>query len=172
MPDENVEVTWRVATDAAMSNVVRRGSAVASPGLGHSVHVEVDGLPPDRWYWYQFQAAGEASPLGRARTFPPPESTPSKLNFAFASCQHYESGHFTAYRHMAREELDLVIHLGDYIYEGASQDGRVRKHVGPELNSLEEYRNRYAQYKTDTHLQATHAAFPWLVTWDDHEFDS
>jgi alkaline phosphatase D len=172
MPVENVEVTWRVATDAAMRKVIRCGCAVASPGLGHSVHVEVNCLQPDRWYWYQFQAAGEASPIGRTRTFPPPESTPSKLKFAFASCQHYETGHFTAYRHMAREELDLVIHLGDYIYESASQDERVRKHVGPELNSLEEYRNRYAQYKTDTHLQATHAAFPWLLTWDDHEFDN
>jgi len=97
---------------------------------------------------------------------------PERLRFAFASCQHYESGFFNAYYHMANDDLDLVVHLGDYIYEGDGARGAIRKHVGLEINSLDDYRNRHAQYKTDTDLQAAHAAFPWLVTWDDHELDN
>lgn len=170
MPEEAVEVAWQVAEDEAMTRVVRRGTTVANPEWAHSVHVEVEGLRPDREYWYQFQAAGETSPRGRTRTMPPSDALPDSLRFAFASCQHYEQGLFTAYEHMAREDLHLVVHLGDYIYEAAARDGLVRKHVGPELKSLADYRNRHAQYKTDPALQATHAAFPWIVTWDDHEF--
>ncbi len=94
------------------------------------------------------------------------------MRFAFVSCQHYEHGYYVAYQHLLRQNLDLVIHLGDYIYEGAAEQGKVRQHVGKELNTLDQYRNRYAQYKTDEDLQAAHAAFPWLVTWDDHEFDN
>jgi alkaline phosphatase D len=97
---------------------------------------------------------------------------PGQLNFAFASCQHYEQGLFTGLGHMAREELDLVVHLGDYIYEYGGIDGKVRKHTGPEITTLEHYRNRYGQYQTDPHLQAAHAHCPWLVTWDDHEVDN
>lgn len=170
MPAENVEVAWRVATDEGMKHVIRKGTEVASPEWAHSVHVEVEGLEPDRWYWYQFHVGNETSPVGRTRTAPRADALPNALRFAFASCQHYETGLFTAYEHMARENLDLVIHLGDYVYEGAGRDGQVRRHVGPELHSLEDYRNRHAQYKTDAFLQATHAAFPWIVTWDDHEF--
>jgi alkaline phosphatase D len=97
---------------------------------------------------------------------------PGQLNFAFASCQHYEQGLFTGLGHMAREELDLIVHLGDYIYEYGGIDGKVRKHTGPEITTLEHYRNRYGQYQTDPHLQAAHAHCPWLVTWDDHEVDN
>lgn len=172
MPPENVEVSWQIARDESMRQIVRSGKAVASPRLAHSVHVEVDGLEPDRWYWYRFQVGNETSPVGGTRTAPPAEAIPPVLRFAFASCQHYESGFYTAYEHMAREDLDLIIHLGDYIYEGPGRDGRVRRHVGPELTTLDDYRNRHAQYKTDPHLQAAHAGCPWLVTWDDHEFDN
>jgi alkaline phosphatase D len=94
------------------------------------------------------------------------------LRFAFASCQHYESGLYTAYEHMAREDLDFIAHLGDYIYEGAAKDGAVRKHNSREIETLEEYRNRHALYKTDPYLQTAHRLFPWIVTWDDHEFDN
>lgn len=97
---------------------------------------------------------------------------PQKLKFAFASCQHYESGYFTAYDHMAKENLDIVLHLGDYIYEYAGMDNRVRKHHGPEITTLEHYRNRYAQYRMDQSLQNMHALCPWVVVWDDHEFDN
>lgn len=172
MPQENLLVAWQVAADEKMSKVLAQGSAVASPEMAHSVHVEVSGLEPGRWYFYQFSAAGEISPVGRTRTAPLASSLPERLRFAFASCQHFESGLFTAYEHMAAEDLDLVVHLGDYIYEGAAQPKQVRQHVGPECESLDDYRSRYAQYKTDEHLQATHACFPWVVTWDDHEFDN
>jgi alkaline phosphatase D len=169
MRPENVEVKWEVADDEAMTKTVIKGTSVATPDLAHSVHVEVPGLKPDRWYFYRFTAAGEASPVGRARTAPALGATPERLKFAFASCQHYESGLYTAYQHMAKEGLDLVAHLGDYIYEGAGTTKGVRHHVGPELKNLSEYRNRHAQYKTDEHLQAAHAMCPWIVTWDDHE---
>ena len=172
MPDEDVEVSWIVADDERLTKVVQKGTAVASPDLAHSVHVEVEGLRPGRGYFYQFKVGSETSPVGRTRTAPDALQANGKLRFAFASCQHYETGLYTAYEHMATESLDLVVHLGDYIYEGAARDRQVRKHVGPELNSLADYRNRHAQYKTDEHLQATHVAFPWIVTWDDHEFDN
>ncbi len=172
MPPINVEVGFEVATDETMKQVVRRGVTVATPQLGHSVHVELHGLPPDRWYWYRF-AAGEArSRVGRARTTPPVGSKPARLDFACVSCNHFEHGLFTGFDHMSRETIDLVIHLGDYIYEYAGIDGRVRKHSGPEITTLDHYRNRYGQYQSDPHLQAAHAHCPWLVTWDDHEFDN
>lgn len=172
MPSEAIEVTWTVADDEAMTKVVQKGTSVANPQWAHSVHVEVEGLAPDRWYWYQFKCGSDTSPKGRARTFPTPGSHSEALNFAFASCQHFEAGHYTAYEHMLKESLDLVVHLGDYIYEGPGRDTGVRKHVGGKLLTLEDYRNRHAQYRTDSHLAAMHAACPWLVTWDDHEFEN
>ena len=172
MPMEPVEVSWQVADDEAFSKVVQKGTTVAVPDWGHSVHIELEGLRPDRWYWYQFKVGNETSPVGRTRTMPVTGTSPDKLKFAFASCQHYETGYYTAYEHMAREDLDLVVHLGDYIYEGKGIDGRLRKHTGEEIVSVEDYRNRYALYKSDEALQAAHAAAPWLVTWDDHEVDN
>ena len=167
-----IEVAWEIATDDGMRNVVRRGTSIATPQLGHSVHVEVDGLEPDRWYWYRFRSGDAESPIGRTRTMPANDSSPAELRFAFASCQNYEAGLYTAYEHMAKEELDLVFHLGDYIYEYKGEDGRVRKHVGKEIESLDDYRIRHAQYKSDPLLQAMHARCPWMVVWDDHEFDN
>ena len=166
---ESVDVVWEVAEDDAMRKIVRRGTTTAIPRLAHSVHVELDGLASDRWYWYRFRAGDADSPVGRTRTFPTKESKPTQLKFAFASCQHYETGLYTAYEHMAEDDLDLVFHLGDYIYETAGRDNLVRKHAGSEIFSLDDYRIRYAQYKTDPALQAMHAACPWHVTWDDHE---
>ena len=138
----------------------------------HSVHVEVSGLKPDRWYWYQFKAGSEVSPKARTRTLPAAGVMAPRLQFAFASCQHYETGLYTAFEHMLKEDLDLVFHLRDYIYEYRGIDKRVRKHLGDEITSLDDYRTRHAQYKTDPALQAMHAAVPWVVTWDDHEFDN
>jgi alkaline phosphatase D len=169
---ENIDVAWEIASDEAMRDVVRRGTAVATPALAHSVHVEADQLDPGRWYWYRFRAGDAESPIGRTRTMPARDSIPDELRFAFASCQHYEAGLFTAYEHMAREELDLVLHLGDYIYEYEGKDGKVRKHLGKEIESLDDYRIRHAQYKADALLQKMHARCPWIVTWDDHEFDN
>ncbi len=172
MPGEPVEVDWLVAEDEQLARVVRRGRALATPELAHSVHVEPDGLDAGRPSWYRFRAGGAQRPVGRARTSPPPGALPSRFRFALASCQHYEQGLFTAYEHMLREDVDLVIHVGDYIYEGAPQPNRPRRHVGPECTTLEGYRARYGQYKSDPALRAMHAAAPWLVTPDDHEFDN
>lgn len=169
MPAEPMEVAWQVAADEAMTRVVQRGTATAVPAWGHSVHVEVAGLEPDRWYWYQFKAGGEVSPVGRTRTMPAAGAAAERLRFAFASCQKYETGYYTAYEHLAREDLDLVVHLGDYIYEKGDGGGAVRPHGTPEIFTLDDYRARYAVYKSDPALQAAHAMAPWIVTWDDHE---
>ena len=172
MPDEAVEVHWTVASDERMTRVVQRGTSVARPDLGHAVHVEVRGLEPDRWYWYRFRSGNEASRVGRTRTLPVAGSSVGRLKMAFASCQHYEMGYFTAYRHMAEDDLDVVFHLGDYIYEYDGRDGRTRKHTGDEIELLRDYRNRHALYKLDPDLQDAHARFPFIVTWDDHEVDN
>jgi alkaline phosphatase D len=172
LPSENFEVKWEIANDEQMTSIVQSGSTTATPTLGHSIHVEVNGLKPDRWYWYRFHCGDATSPVGRTRTMPATDAMPNALRFAFASCQHYETGLYTAYQHMCQDDLDLIVHLGDYIYEGAGQDKRTRKHVGQELMSLDDYRTRYAQYKSDPDLMAAHQSAPWLVTWDDHEFDN
>lgn len=175
MKPETVAVRWEAAEDEGMKKVAASGTALATPQLGHSVHAVAAGLKPDRWYFYRFTAGDAVSPVGRTRTLPEPGATPERLRFAFASCQHYEQGLFTAYDRMAKDDLDLVFHLGDYIYEYPGADKRVRKHSGPakaKIHSLAEYRERYAQYRSDPLLQRVHAAFPWFVTWDDHEFDN
>lgn len=175
MPDEPVWVHWRVAEDEAMTKVVAKGKEVAGPDWAHSVHVEVTGLRPDRWYWYEFRAGAEISPRGRTRTLESPDraaNETSMLKMAFASCQHWEAGFYTAYQHMLEESPDLVFHLGDYIYEGPAKEGQIRKHNSAEIMTLADYRNRHAQYKTDPALQAIHRNAPWVVTWDDHEFDN
>jgi alkaline phosphatase D len=172
LPAELIEVQWEIADDESMKNVVRHGKAVATPQLGHSVHVEAEGLEPDRWYWYRFRAGDAESRVARARTLPDPTAMPESLRFAFASCQNYEQGLFTAYEAMARDELDLIFHLGDYIYEYEGRENKVRKHVGGEIATLDDYRIRHAQYRSDPHLQAAHERCPWFVTWDDHEVDN
>jgi alkaline phosphatase D len=172
MPPAPVDVTWEVADDDGMRRIVRRGRTAATPEGAHTVHVEVDDLDPDRFYWYRFHAGDATSPVGRTKTLPRSGTDVNRLRFAFASCQHYEAGYFTAYRHMAAEDLDVVFHLGDYIYEGPGRDNQVRRHHGPELTTLQHYRERYAQYRLDPDLQAAHAAFPWIVTTDDHEVDN
>ena len=170
MPPESIEVSWQICDDEAMTRVVQSGTATATPDWSHSIHVEVSGLRPDRWYWYQFKAGGEVSARGRTRTTPAADTLPERLRLAFVSCQHYERGFFTAYDHLSREDIDLVVHLGDYIYEGDAAAGQsVRRHSSGECVTLADYRLRYSQYKTDADLQRAHAAAPWIVTWDDHE---
>ena len=172
MPMAAVEVGWEVASDEGMRTVVRRGTELARPELGHSVHAEVGGLGPGREYWYRFTVGGERSQVGRTRTAPAPGAPTTRLRFATCGCSNYESGHFTAYRHLANERFDFVFHSGDYLYEGRADGGRhakVRQHVGDELYTLEDYRDRYALYKSDPDLMAAHASAPFIVTWDDHE---
>ena len=167
-----VPVRWEVADDEAMRRVVRRGTVLAHAAWAHALHVEVRGLAPDRIYWYRFSARGEASPVGRTRTAPAPAARPARLGFAVASCQDFQNGYYSAYRHMAREDIAFVLHLGDYIYEYAGNPARTRPHLGGETVTLADYRNRYAQYRTDPDLQAAHAAFPWLAVPDDHEVEN
>ncbi|MGQ0749789.1 MAG: alkaline phosphatase D family protein [Betaproteobacteria bacterium] len=169
MASQTVRVAWEVASDESFRTVLTRGTALATVQWAHSVHVEVAGLQPGRWYWYRFRAGDAVSLPGRSRTAPATGAPVERMRFAFASCQHYEQGYFAAYRHMAAEDLDFVAHLGDYIYESSWGRKHVRKHEAGEPITLEEYRNRHARYKTDADLQAAHAAFPWMVTWDDHE---
>jgi alkaline phosphatase D len=171
MAGQRVVVTWEVAEDDRFARIVQSGRATAVPELGHSVHVDVNGLTPGRWYVYRFRASDATSPVGRVRTTPAAGAV-EPLAFAFVSCQHYEQGLYTAYQHLAHEELDLVAHLGDYIYEYGVIEGRPRRHSIRECLTLDDYRERYAQYKTDAHLQAAHARCPWVVTWDDHEVDN
>ncbi|WP_017313904.1 alkaline phosphatase D family protein [Mastigocladopsis repens] len=178
MPSENFRVQWQVASDENMQQVVRSGTAMSTPEFAHSVHVEVQGLEPEHWYWYQFRVGNEVSQIGRTRTAPLPGAPVSQLNFAFVTCQKWEDGFYSAYRNLANEELDVVFHLGDYIYEyGINSTGGVRNVSLPEqfqqqTKTLEQYRLRYALYKTDPDLQSCHALFPFVVTWDDHEVDN
>lgn len=168
-----VTVSWRISLDEAFRHVVASGEVVARPDSAHAVNVEVSGLRPDRPYWYQFTALGEQSPVGRARTAPAPNADNTRLKLAVASCAHWELGYFSAYRHMAAEEPDLVLFLGDYIYEYSLGAGRAAEIVRPyglaEATDLAGYRRRYALHRTDADLQALHAAAACVATWDDHE---
>jgi alkaline phosphatase D len=174
MGQGTVEVTWEVATDPQMRNIVRVGDAVAHARNGHSVFANVDGLRSDTWYYYQFNYAGQKSRIGRTRTFPAAGPTPAAMRFALVSCQDYEAGFYAAYRDISRQQLDFVVHVGDYIYEGAADPTKPadRRHTGNEITSVEDYRNRYALYRLDPDLQYAHAAFPFITTWDDHEVDN
>src|SRR5574338_1512070 len=167
LPDSAITLRWELAEDAGFSRLVRNGQAQALPELAHSVHVELAGRDPDRWYFYRFILGDAVSPVGRTRTLPRSDATPSRLRVAYASCQRWEHGYFSAYRHMQEEEVDAVLFLGDYIYEYPGAADPVRE--GPcELPvTLDGYRRRYALNKSDTDLQAMHANCPWVVTWDD-----
>ncbi|MGA0612021.1 alkaline phosphatase D family protein [Caldimonas sp. KR1-144] len=168
---ERVAVRWEVADDERFTRVVARGEEIAESDGAHSVHAEPRGLKPDRWYWYRFSALGQRSDAGRTRTAPAADADAS-LDFAIASCQRWDDGHYAAWRDAAASGLDLVMFLGDYIYESAARPNRIRSHEGPLVRTLEQYRARYAQYKSDPALQTAHAACPWLLVWDDHEVDN
>ena len=172
MGEEDVEVDWVVAEDPRLRRVVRSGTTLASAAMGHSVHVDADGLEPSTVYWYAFSALGQRSRVGRTRTAPAPGAT-DPLFFAFASCQSFSTNHFAAYREVVRTAPDFVVHLGDYIYEGGGPDtSAAREHVGAQPFDVLTYRNRYALYKGDANLKAAHAVSPFIVTWDDHEVDN
>jgi alkaline phosphatase D len=177
MPSRRVDVRWEVFADRRGRRVVRRGTVSAGPETAHAVHVEVDGLQAGREYWYRFVVGKDASRTGRALTSPRRSAMPASLAMSFVSCSQYEHGFFTAYRRMAEDHPDLVLHLGDYQYEYQAGDyvapsGNVRDHQGPETVTLANYRQRHAQYKTDLDLQEAHAVAPWLVVFDDHEVDN
>ena len=163
-------VRWELAGDEAMRHVVQSGTEYASAEWGYSVHVEPHGLKPNRWYFYRFSVGDAVTPVGRTRTAPAAGAMPQRLRFAFGSCQHYEHGYYVAYRHIVADDLDVMVFLGDYVYESSWNRGKVvRQHGAPETHTLDDYRARYALYRGDPDLQAAHASCPWIVTWDDHE---
>jgi alkaline phosphatase D len=175
MPHRRAPVAWRVAKDPRMRHVVRRGVALAVPELAHSVHVEVGGLDPGRDYFFQFRYRDELSPVGRTLTAPSRAASVGSLAFAFASCQRWDEGYYSAYRRLAEEDLAFVVHLGDYLYEyGIDEHGGFRNVPVPdqfrsETDTLERYRLQYGLYKSDPDLKRAHQLFPWLIAWDDHE---
>lgn len=171
MPALAFSVRWEMAEDEQFRRIVAKGTASAPPELAHSVHVDVTGLQPDRWYWYRFMLGDAVSPTGRTRTAPAAGAMPSTLKLAVASCQHWEFGTYAAHRHITAAAPDLVAFLGDYIYEwGPYQRQHPKAAVRvSESFTLADYRARYAQYKSDPDLQAAHHVAPWIVTWDDHE---
>ena len=163
-----VNVTWQVAEDEKFSRVIRAGEITANANWAHSVHAEISGLQPLRPYYYRFIANGQLSPTGRAKTAPMFGANVDRLRFGIASCQHWEQGFFNAYNDMVAQDPDMILHMGDYIYE-ASWGPQVRRQASTEAITLTDYRRIHAQYKTDAALQAAHAAAPWLMIWDDHE---
>jgi alkaline phosphatase D len=166
-----VPLRWEVAHDEGFRHIAAKGSAIATPALAHSVRVNVTALEPGRWYWYRFMLGDAVSPAGRTRTAPAAGAMPDMLRLAVASCQHWEFGSYAAHRYIAQAAPDLVAFLGDYIYEwGAFQLQHPQRAVRQnESFTLDSYRQRYAQYKSDPDLQSAHLVAPWIVTWDDHE---
>ena len=167
-----VPVLCEVATDERMRNVVRSSETFATAQFAHSIHYEPADLEPGRDYWYRFMAGGARSVVGQTRTAPARDNDTQRLRLAVASCQQYEQGYFAAYRHMLADDLDFIVHVGDYIYEASWGSKRIRHHDAPEATTLDDYRERYALYRSDKDLQAAHARYPWLVTWDDHEVEN
>ncbi|MEU8356924.1 alkaline phosphatase D family protein [Nonomuraea sp. NPDC048882] len=175
LPYHRIRVDWEIAEDEAFARRVRHGSAWATPEYGHSVHVDAKGLRPGRDYFYRFRTGSELSPVGRTRTAPAPDSSPESLRLAFASCASWQDGYYTAYRHLAEENPDVVLHLGDYIYEfgivpmGGNRNTPVPEQFRVQCDTLDRFRVQYGLYKSDPDLQAAHHRAPWIVTWDDHE---
>jgi len=171
LPPE-VAVRWELAEDEAFTRIAARGVETAIAADAHSVHAEPSGLASARWYWYRFGALGQQSMVGRTRTAPVAGDAVARLDFAIASCQRWDVGFYAAWRHAAAETLDLVLFLGDYIYEYAGGASSVRPTDGRLVHTLDDYRARYALHKSDPALQAAHAACPWLLVWDDHEVEN
>lgn len=175
MPDGlAVDVVWEASSSAAFTTIEHSGTSVAIAASAHSVHVVAE-LAPGTWH-YRFRAGQYTSPVGTTRVAPPRGEATAVARFATMSCQHFEEGWYVAHRDLAAQRPDFAVFLGDYIYEdGASPllpGGAVRSHGAPEPVTLDEYRNRYGLYKSDTDLQAAHAACPWFVIWDDHEVEN
>jgi alkaline phosphatase D len=174
LPDDDIDVEWEVATDDSFADLVASGTAPAVAALAHSVHVDVGGLEPQTEYFYRFRVGDFETESAQTRTFAAPGVVPERFKFAVSSCQNWEQGYYAAYRDLLEQnDLEAFVFLGDYIYEYASggyADDRSRK-TGQDFEcvTLDQYRQRYALYKTDELLQEAHALVPWIITWDDHE---
>jgi alkaline phosphatase D len=170
-----VRVDWEVATDAGFTSIVASGNGVTSADVDYTVKVDVEGLAPNTGYYYRFMTGDKTSPVGRTRTLP--QGSVDAATFAVVSCSNFPAGFFNVYREVANQNVDAVLHLGDYLYEYSStgyaseraeEFGRVVEPAN-EILSLADYRTRYALYRTDVDLQAAHATHPFIVVWDDHE---
>ncbi|MDO6746658.1 alkaline phosphatase D family protein [Gilvimarinus sp. 1_MG-2023] len=172
---EAVRVSWEIADNQAFNNIIAEGSGEAHIARDFTIKVDVQGLSPDSHYYYRFKTASTTSTVGRTRTMP--DNSAEQLSLAVVSCSNYPAGFFHVYNEIANKSVDLVLHLGDYIYEygrdGYASDmaAQMNREVLPasEILSLDDYRARYAQYRTDKNLQKAHASAPFLVVWDDHE---
>ncbi|MER5209061.1 alkaline phosphatase D family protein [Streptomyces sp. NPDC002838] len=181
LPAERVTVRWELAHDDRFRRIVRRGTVTAHPEFHHAVHVEVSHLDPGRVFHYRFRVGNWVSETGRTRTAPASGDQASALTLAAVSCQAYHDGYYTPYAHLAQDDVDIVFHLGDYLYEYAvNAVGGQRNYTdrtlpalfNRETITLEDYRLRYALFKSDPDLRAAHAAHPFVVTWDDHETEN
>jgi alkaline phosphatase D len=160
MPPQNFGARYEIAEDEDFRRITKRGAVEATPELGHSVHSEISGLKPGYEYYYRFKVGSEVSPVGKTRTAPEQRERLSRLAFAVASCQNWVGGRYASYLDMARQDLDVVFHVGDYIYERS------------DTRSLTDYRNLYNLYKSSPDLQAVHAEFPFILVFDDHEVEN
>ncbi|HMV15367.1 MAG TPA: alkaline phosphatase D family protein [Chitinophagales bacterium] len=172
----SVPVKWRMATDTGMQNIVGQGTFTTDSSRDYTVKVDVVGLQPNTYYYYEFEALGRLSQRGRTKTMP--TGSVNNLRIAFMSCSNYSFGYFNAYDAITRRnDVDLLIHLGDYIYEDGLKTGpyvvdTIKRRTFPEYDAFDlvSYRQRYAWYRLDPSLRNLHQQFPMVVIWDDHEF--
>lgn len=166
-------VNWEVATDKNFNTIVNSGSTTTDSSKDYTVKVDVTGLQPNTWYYYRFKGLGKYSLVGRTRTAP--VSSVNNLRFAVVSCSNISSGYFHVYRDIVnKNEADVVLHLGDYIYEYKSNsavpnDTTRKANPDKEILTLADYRMRHSQYKLDADLRDCHRNFPFIAVWDDHE---
>ena len=174
MPDDDVPVTWEISASSDFATVTSTGVETAVAIHAHSVHAVV-ALDQGTWF-YRFRVGQYTSQVGTTRPAPDASADLAEATFAVANCQNYANGQYAAHRDLAEHNPEFVVWLGDYIYEdpgvAANADITARVHIGPEPTTLVDYRNRYARYKSDAHLQAAHAVAPWFVIWDDHEVEN
>lgn len=165
----SVEVYWEIARDTAFREIVNSGTLTTGPGQDYTVKADAGGLQPDHWYYYRFRCDSAWSCTGRTRTFP--EHGMKKIRAAVLSCQDYQNGYYNALDHLAgRNDIDVVFHLGDYIYEYAANSSLGREHEPmTEMIRLNDYRIRHSQYRLDKDLRTLHSQYPFICVWDDHE---
>ena len=174
MPPNDIDVLWEVSATDDFAEIAFSGSETATAAHGHTVHA-VAQLDQGDWF-YRFRVGRYTSPVGITRPAPASDAPLAQAKFAAASCQNFPAGYYAAHRDIAEQQPDFTVWLGDYIYEGAGvpfdPNATTREHIGEEPTTLDGYRNRYGQYKSDPQLQASHASCPWFVIWDDHEVEN
>ncbi|MEZ5225345.1 MAG: alkaline phosphatase D family protein [Acidimicrobiales bacterium] len=171
LPD-SVDVVWEVSDTSSFDRLLATGIESTSAAFGHSIHVVADGLPPGSRWWYRFRSGDHVSPIGATRTLPDAADT-RPVRVGASSCQLRETGYWAAHVDIANADLDVFCWLGDYIYEGGGSSNLPdRAHTGDTATTLDGYRHRYAEYRADPVLQASHAAHPWFCLWDDHEVEN